>query len=465
MTTYTVENVNRLLRALISPSREEREAADEHVFVLASVAQDGNSALSRLIDQATDAFGAESDAFFREVTRVWIRASGRGPFSLYGLGVAAYLITQAPRLGALVDVFVDLLGHPVRTLADASWKILGSMPGQAQAAITPMLGIAFGRGPNFGPDQPMRWLAGILDAHPSAAHLLLDALETPAKDERASVAAALAREMKSPPDEVWAAMLRNLDRVEEPTQRYDVMRAVIDVAGRRPGAFADEVLSRAESMLDSSEPAERGAGAWGVAKLGTPAAHEASLLALLRDRDWRPRADAAGAASAWTEPSAELVLAVAEVLTGDDVHDGWLHSAALETLIAWGPRSAPAVGTFAAWLVTEPDDPPHAEIVWRLVAALGPAAEGLRPAVARLVLAYRGGRSEADHADEELGPPLDLRDVVDERTGEVDGSTHWALLARVGIDRNESIPSTPSATELAAMPEPVDQLARWLRGA
>lgn len=318
-TTYTIDSMYRLVCALLGPSWEERRAADWHLFAILGQAPEGmNPALMRLVDGATEQLGLSMETFLSELTAFWMSAraqvqaesakflaatveGGTWPMSesahafplrepvrvvphdMYGQGAARYLVTQARRLGFLVDAYVRGLAHPDLTVSDACWEILGSVPGQARSAIEPMLDIAFHRGAWSAPGRPMRQALG-----PAASGV------------------------RSAVGEVVAAY-------------------------RRDNADAEDVSGD---------------------------------FALLRDRSWMTRADAAGAAAQWPEPSEELVRAVAELLGDCEGHDGQPHETALATLMAWGTRAAPAMGKLAAWMVSELDDElPGPETVWALIAS------------------------------------------------------------------------------------------------
>jgi hypothetical protein len=528
-TTYTIDSMYRLVCALLGPSWEERRAADWHLFAILGQAPEGmNPALMRLVDGATEQLGLSMETFLSELTAFWMSAraqvqaesakflaatveGGTWPMSesahafplrepvrvvphdMYGQGAARYLVTQARRLGFLVDAYVRGLAHPDLTVSDACWEILGSVPGQARSAIEPMLDIAFHRGAWSAPGRPMRSLAAIFDAHPSAKDLLVSALAEPAEDRRAEVVSTLAELMTVVPPGLFAAMRNSLDILQGAEQRYVMMKTLSWLGHHANGDSAHLVLRRAEAMLSSAEGADRGGGAWGIALGGTPATHEPRLIALLRDRSWMTRADAAGAAAQWQEPSDELVRAVAELLGDCEGHDGQPHETALATLMAWGTRAAPAVGKLAAWMVSELDDElPRPDTVWGLIQALGPAASGVRSAVREVVAAYRRDNADAEdvsgdfmhdspYVPAELGeyggtpvvPPAPILDAVDRLPDDFDApfaqptTEHlnigaW-LIQQTGIDPDEEVPGTPPFADRAVQPEAIDLIEDWLR--
>ena len=525
-TTYTIDSMHRLVCALLGPSWDERRAADWNLFVILGQAPEGmNPTLMRLVDDATERLGSLTEAFLRELTAFWMSTRAQvhaesaksfaatveggtwpmsepahvfplrepvriAPHDMYGQGAARYLATQARRLGFLVDAYVRGLAHPDLTVADACWKILGGAPSQARSAIEPMLEIAFHRGAWFAPGQPMRSLAAIFDAHPGAKDLLVSALAEPAEDRRAEVVSTLAELMSVVPPKLFAAMLNSLDILRGAEQRCAMIKTLSWLGHHAHGDSAHLVLSRAEGMLSSAEGADRAGAAWGIALLSTPATHEPRLIALLRDRSWMTRADAAGAAAQWQAPSDELVRAVAELLGDCEGHDGQPHEIALATLMAWGARAAPAVRQLAAWMVSDLDDDlPGPETVWGVIQALGPAASGVRAAVGEVVAAYRRNSADAEDVSGELmhdkpyvptevveyggTPAVPILDAVDRMPEDFDAlfapqeTEHLSpggwLVEQTGIDRHEEVPGTPPLADRAEQPEAIDLIEAWLR--
>lgn len=530
--TYNADRIHLLLRALLGPTWEERKAADWLLLLFqGSARESGNPPLLRLLGEGTDRFGALAETFLGELTGFWMstcaqalaenarafggRAAGATwpteraeafplrepvrfqPFDTYGAGTAWYLATQARRLAPRLEAHVRGLAHPAPSVVDACWQILVSVPEQAAAAIEPMLEHAFRRGPDFGRDQPLRGLAALFDAHPEATARLLDALAPSATDRRVLVVARLVGHLAVVPPALSAAMLRSVDELADAEQRFAVLTTLAELAARDASVPAARVLAHAERLVSSAAPADRGAGAWGIARLGTPAVHEPRLMALLRDQHWIPRADAAAAASLWPEPSAELVRAVGQLLGDHEGHDGQPHHAALAALQHWGPRAAPAAGQLAAWLVEcLADEPPSPDTVWDVVRALGPAAEALRPAVMAVVAAHERGDEDSDDLEDEpvhdngdraarglpIGGEVPDDAPADLAEGPSDAAWAWsalelepgpeagaedpgaALLKRIGIDPHEHIPGTaPSASEVTE-PTALEHLGRWLHG-
>jgi hypothetical protein len=533
--SYNADSIHRLLRALLGPTWGERKAADSHLFSLMTcVPPDGNPALTQLIDDATNRFDYQEEAFFRELTGFWMDTCAQAyaarmrtfalepladgmlwparemtsnfpmrgaphleQFDMYGVGIGWYLVTQARRLTFQVDTLTRGLSHPEPTVMGTCWKLLGSIPRHARAALDAMLSIALRKGTRFTSDEPMRWLAAIYDAHPDEKTRLMTVLSEPAEDHRAPVVAALAQHMAMVPPELFASLLRRLDFLKDAEQRFAIMRALAELAQHDRAGPSRLVLRRAEKLLASPEPADRAGAAWAIASLSTPALHEAQLLALLRDEDWMPRSDAAAAAAQWTEPSPALLAAVANLLGDYDGYDGQPHDNALETLIAWGQHAAMATPQIAAWITADLDsEPPSSETVWRLIRALGePGAAALRDAVSTFVDAHtRHHAKEIDDAhDHERGPFSSattlsgarverggmsaalaeaLADALNKAQEDIDArlAVHEAeqvnmadLLQRAGIDPNEEIPGTRTQAERAADPEPIDEIKQWLQ--
>ena len=457
--SYTVESMHALLRALVAPDIADRKAADSLIFSLFSASGgEKNPQLAALIDAATARFGSEETDFLRDLTVFWMDASaiafaarmkGFGSkadatpqwkplphvpvffcpgspsfqaFDLFGMGIGEYLLGQSARLEFLVPQLQRGLAHPEPLVADRCWTILGNLPAAAIVAFPAMRDMAFQRGARFAPDQPMRALAAVVAAHPSLAFELAEALRSNVRDQRIEVICGLAGHLPQVPELLAVALRDRFDGTTDAAERYTLFVALTQIGRGASSPATLGLLECAETFSQSNSPLLRAASAWGLARRGNVESHEAAMIALLRDTDWVTRSNACLAVAAWT-PSRELAIAVADRLGDFDGYDGYPHANALHTLIAWKQQSAPAVPRIGRWLDETDVDAGElsAHSLLELLQSLGPQSVALVPQVTRFVAAnwHEQGEQNADSdadecgEDEPAGEPFDLSSIVE----------------------------------------------------
>lgn len=557
-TTYTAETLHALLRALLAPAFTRRRTADQMLFQLhCGTGSEPNPQLDSLLQQATQRFGAQRQEFLQALIGWWLNASADShaalmasfgsmrkftepgwqpvppapdyplreagkfrPYDMYGMGVQHYLQRQAAELGFAVPLLLRGLQHPNGSTSDACFALLGGIGADAAGAFPAMLQMACERGPYFGPDQPMRSLAALVDACPPLADVLAAALEAPPGAETMAAISAVSHHLRTVPPALFAALLQAFARVQDSGQRYSLFCALVEIAQRSPCAEAADLLHQAQQLAASDDEVLRSAAAWGLVRLGTPAAQEAQLLQLLRDPVWTPRSNACAALQHWPDPSPALVLSVAAQLMGDEQdHDNYLHENARATLIHWGERSAVALERIQVWLDrTIAMGEVRAESLLELVQALGEPGRSLLPQVEAFLRdqpdeddedgewAHEAGdAAQAGESDAAEEPDADARaGESDEDAGDaaaallpewlgesddlsimlqaagyaglsgMDGNDDVELpdpqevpqlAQQLGIDLHEDIPGTPSSRELREQPDSVALLRRWVAGA
>lgn len=536
-TTFTPDTLHRLLVHALAPTFADRRAADQLLFSL-SVASGGgtNAALTSLIDEATDRFGDRLQRFLKDLAHFWMDACARcnaarmgrwgreaapawslpahspervldepmafAEWDLFGLGIGAYLESQAGRLGFLVPLLIRGLTHPEPTVSDTCWNILARHPASAAAAFPAMWALARAKGTRFGPNEPMRGLAAMTEAHPPALDTLVSALATSDSDEDLDVACAVATHLVSVPAVLIDAIQSAWMRAGSAERRYGAFVTLTRIAAFATEAQRQAWLADAVTMSSSPEAPLRAASAWAFVRLDDPNPHEQGLLALLEDADWWPRRDACAALAEWPSPSPVIVEAVARRLGDYDGYDGEPHAAALRTLAGWKAAGASALPAIAAWLDRAADESEEirADSLVELIESIGQPASVLRPRIERFLSAPDSAAEEADAESEDDSDPehpfddawnavvdnvcagtqstddiaallkeddglrQDFRDALsgegdDVMTSPVD--IH-AFAARLGIDMSEDIPGTRPSADLAAEPDSLMRLRAWL---
>jgi hypothetical protein len=457
--SYTVESVHALLRALVAPDIADRKAADSLMSSLFSASGgEKNPQMAALIDAATTRFGAEERDFLRDLTLFWMDASaiafasrmkgfgsradakpqwqpsphvpvffchGRPSFQafeLFGMGIGEYLLGQSARLGFLVPQLQCGLAHPEPLVADRCWTILGNLPAAPIVAFPAMRDMAFERGARFAPDQPMRALAAIVAAHPSLACELAEALRSNVRDQRIEVICELAGHLPQVPDMLADALRERFDGSTDAAERCSLFVALTQIGQGVSSPATLGLLECAETLSQSNDPLLRAASAWGLARMGNVESHEAAMIALVRDTGWVTRSNACLAVAAWV-PTPELAIAVADRLGDCDGYDGYPHANALHTLIAWKQQSAPAVARIGRWLDEAEVDAGElsADSLLELLQSLGPQSVALVPQVTRFVAANwheeseQNADAEADKygEDEPADEPFDLSSFIE----------------------------------------------------
>ncbi|GMV31971.1 MAG: hypothetical protein AMXMBFR59_40960 [Rhodanobacteraceae bacterium] len=537
-TTFTPESLHRLLVHAVAPSFVDRRAADQLLFSLSVANGDGtNGALAALIGEATDRFGDRLPQFLEDLTHFWMDACARcfavrmgqrsrnaGPvwslpphspafvlnepiafaeWDLFGLGIGAYLQSQAERLGFLVPLVIHGLTHPEPTVADTCWNILARHPASAPLAFPAMWSVAREKGTRFGPDEPMRGLAAMVEAYPAALDTVISALATSDSDSELEVARAVATHLSSVPALLVDAIESAWKRAESVERRYASFVTLTQIAAFASEAQRASWLAEAVNMACSTEAPLRAAAAWAFLRLDDPGSHETALLALLKDKDWWPRRDACAALAGWSSPSPVINGAVARRLGDYDGYDGEPHAAALRTLTVWKSFSAAALPEIAAWLdraQAESEDI-CAESLLELLDGIGEPASVLRPQIALFLSASEraddDGEAEADDGsdpeqrfdemwdaaldgdcagmqpagdlaalpqDDDNGLRQEFSDALGGAGEDVTSSPLDvdAFATRLGIDVTEDIPGTRPSAELAAEPDALSRLRAWL---
>jgi hypothetical protein len=538
--TFTAETLYRLLLHTVAPTFADRRAADQMLFSL-SAASGGcrNPELDMLIDEATELFGDRLQTYLHDLMHFWMEACANcyakrmarfekrpgpawsspthsptfpmvdsctfGEWDLFGMGTATYLEKQARRLEFLAPLLVHGLAHPESTVSDACWNVLARHPRNAAAAFPAMWAIAREKGPWFGPDQPMRSLAAVVDAHPPALDTIVASFAASDSDNEINAASRVVMHLSSVPPRVVDAIEAARSRASSAERGAALFITLTRIAAYATNEQRRAWLADAVKLASSPQESLRAASAWAFVRLDDPIARESALRSLLDDADWWPRRDACAALAEWPSPSPVIVDAVARRLGDYDGYDGDPHATALQTLMSWKGASTAALPAIAAWLDRSEHESGdvRAETLVELLDAIGDAAHVLHPQIARFLSAREQGEESAaeesdDGADteqqfntaweavinnfsaglqvpEEVSAQLkeheglrqEFRDALgggdeDVVTSVVDVN---AFAARLGIDANEDIPGTRSSAELAAEPDAEARLRVWVLAA
>lgn len=536
--TYTPETLHHLLLHTVAPAFADRRAADQLLFSLSVGSGEAtNAVLTALFDEATDRFGDRLRPFLEDLTHFWMDACARcvaarmaqwekssepawsvpahtptfamqdsctfGEWDLFGMGIGAYLDSQAQRLGFLIPLLIRGLSHPEPTVSDKCWDIAARHPDAAAATFPAMWAVACAKGPWFSANQPMRGLAAIVDAYPPALDTVKAVFATSDSDDEIKVASQVVTHLSRIPPSLVDAVESAFSRLDSDEQRAALFITLTRIAAFATAAQRDAWLARAVKMASGPSEALRAAAAWACVRLGTPASNETVLLSLLEDADWWPRRDACLALAEWSSPSPAIVDAVARRLGDYDGYDGDPHATALQTLTQWKAASTPALPVIAAWLdrTDYESGEIRAEPLLELIESIGESARVLRPQIERFLAEcdraeQRAGEESGDDEDPEqqfgaawdavidhfsagMGVPEEIaaelkgheglrEDFRNALSGDGDDGAAVppidvnAFAERLGIDAGEDIPGTRTSAELAAEPDAGARLRTWL---
>lgn len=444
MSTYTPTALAALLRVVTAPTWAERHAADNLLWLIISSAQtiQPNHAFDTLWNESITLLADARADLFRSACVFWLDLSSVvfskrmasfknasipdwqscadaadlpqdeirvGSFDLFGLGIGAALQREAHRLTELAPLWLAGLSHPEPMTSDCCWNMLGAAPEFASRSLPTMLQYAFERGTHFAPGGPMRVLAKLIREVPQGMQILTDEITASKSKRRFETLHAIADQLGSLSETLCSWLEKELASCASADERYEIYCSLVRSSTKSRRNISG-LLQTALSWSTSEVSEERSAAAWGFTGLGPPEQYVKQLVSLLGDADWCVRSNAAAACRQWPSAPAELIHAVAKLISDYDGYDGYPAANAVSTLANWGVASKAALPDIKAW-ISESDSEISADAL-TLLEAIGPDAYALSNTIEAAIYQWYG--------TEEL--PLDETDAAEHEDEDVESS-------------------------------------------